>query len=217
MKNDSDLKSDVYEEFDFDPALNSSLIGINVNHGLVTLTGSVPTYWQKMRADDDARLVYGVRSVANYLDVDVPNTYYRDDDEIANAARAALAWHSDLPDSIMVTVDNGWLTLSGKVDWDFQRQEAEDAVEDLSGVKGVFNNITLIQRPTVADVQKKIKGELQRTIAEEAENINVATSDGTVTLSGSVSSWSEDEAARRASWAVPGVTDVVDNLVVGSV
>lgn len=216
-KSDSELTSDVFDEFDFDPALNSSLITINVNHGLITLTGSVPSYWQKMRAGDDARRVFGVRAVANYLDVSVPQVYFRDDEDIADAARSALAWHSDLPDSIIVTVDNGWITLSGKVDWNFQRQEAEDAVEYLSGVKGVFNNVTLMQRPKVADVQKKIKSELERTVAEEADNINVSTSNGTVTLTGSVSSWSEDEAARRASWSVPGVTAVEDNLVVGGV
>lgn len=215
-KSDADLMSSVSEELNFDPALDSSLITINVNHGSLTLSGSVPTYWQKMRAEDDARKVYGVRSVANYLDVAVPVRYYRDDDDIAAAARTALAWHSDLPDSILVSVDDGWVTLSGKVDWDFQRQEAEDAVEYLSGVKGVFNNITLTQKPTVADVQKKITDELERTVAEEAQNIHVDARDGTVILTGSVSSWREDDAARRASWSVPGVTDVEDNLVVGS-
>jgi osmotically-inducible protein OsmY len=216
-KSDADLNSDVFDELDFDPALNASLITINVNHGAVTLSGSVPTYWQKQRADDDARRVYGVRSVANYLVVAVPSLYYRDDDDIAAAARSALAWHSDLPDSIGVAVDDGWLTLSGQVDWDFQRQEAENAVEYLSGVKGVFNNITLIQRPKAMDVQKQIKNELERIVAEEAQNINVDTSNGRVTLSGFVNSWSEDEAARRASWSVPGVTAVDDNLVVGAV
>lgn len=214
-KSDAELNSNVFDELDFDPALSSSLITINVNHGAVTLSGSVPTYWQRMRAEDDARRVYGVRSVSNYLDVAIPSLHFRDDDDIAAAARAALAWHSDLPNSIIVTVDDGWLTLSGKVDWDFQRQEAEDSVEYLAGVKGVFNNITLIQRPRIADVQKQIKNELQRTVAEEAQNINVETSDGTVTLTGYVSSWNEDEAARRASWSVPGVTAVEDRLVVG--
>jgi osmotically-inducible protein OsmY len=149
--------------------------------------------------------------------VAVPSLYYRDDADIADAARSALAWHSDLPDSIGVTVDDGWLTLSGQVDWDFQRQEAEDAVEYLSGVKGVFNNLTLIQKPKATDVQKQIKNELERTVAEEGQNIHVDTSNGTVTLTGFVNSWSEDEAARRASWSVPGVTNVEDKLVVGSV
>ena len=216
MKTDSDLRSDVFAEFDFDPALDASLITINANHGFVTLTGSVPTYWQKMRAEDDAWRVFGVRDVANYLDVLVPSIYYRDDDEIAEAARSALLWHSDLPDSIMVTVDDGFVTLSGKVDWDFQRQEAEDSVEYLSGVKGVFNNITLIQKPKVTDVEKQIKGELERTVAESAQNINVTTSNGTVTLTGTVPSWSDDDAAVRASWSVPGVTEVDDNLVVAN-
>lgn len=215
-KSDTDLNADVFEELDFDPALDSSLIAINVNHGFVTLSGTVPTYWQKTRAEDDARRVYGVRSVANYLVVEVASLYFRDDDDIAAAARSALAWHSDLPDSIGVSVDDGWLTLFGQVDWDFQRQEAEDAVEYLSGVKGVFNNITLVQKPKVADVQKKIKDELERTVSNEAQNIHVDTSNGTVTLTGFVNSWSDDEAARRASWSVPGVTSVEDKLTVGS-
>jgi osmotically-inducible protein OsmY len=215
-KKDADLTSDVYNELSFDPGLDSSLITVNVNHGAVTLSGSVPTYWQKMRAQHDARRVYGVRSIADYVDVAVPSLHYRDDGAIAAAARAALDWHSDVPDSIAVTVDDGWVTLSGKVNWDFQRQEAENAVEYLSGVKGVFNNITLTQRPKVADVQKQIKDELERIVAEDAQKINVSTSNGTVTLSGYVNSWSEDEAARRASWSVPGVMVVQDNLVVGS-
>jgi osmotically-inducible protein OsmY len=212
---DADLSSHVFDVLDFDKAIDSSLIRINVNYGVATLSGSVPTYWQKMRAEDDALRVFGVRRVNNYLQVAIPSVYYRNDDDIAAAARTALGWHSDLPDSIMVSVDDGWITLSGTVDWDYQRHEAEDAVENLYGVKGVFNNITLIQRPKVADVQKQIKNELERTIAQEAQNINVTTSDGTVTLTGSVSSWSEDEAARRASWSVPGVTAVEDQLVVG--
>ena len=216
-KSDVDLYSDVFEELDFDPALDSSLITINVNHGAATLSGSVPTYWQKIRAEDDARRVYGVRSVSNYLLVTVPSLFYRDDDDIAAAARSALSWHSDLPDSIGITVDEGWLTLFGQVDWDFQRQEAEDAVEYLSGVKGVFNNLTLIQKPKAADVQKQIKNELERTVSEEAQNIHVDTTNGTVTLTGFVNSWNEDEAARRASWSVPGVTAVEDKLVVGTV
>jgi osmotically-inducible protein OsmY len=216
-KSDVDLRSDVFEELDFDPALDSSLVTINVNHGAVTLSGSVPTYWQKMHAEDDARRVFGVRSVSNYLVVAVPSLYYRDDDDIAAAARSALSWHSDLPDSIGITVDDGWLTLFGQVDWDFQRQEAEDAVEYLSGVKGVFNNLTLIQKPKAADVQKQIKNELERTVSEEAQNIQVDTTNGTVTLTGFVNSWNEDAAARRASWSVPGVTAVEDKLVVGTI
>jgi osmotically-inducible protein OsmY len=215
-KSDTDLHSDVFDELDFDPALDSSLITTTVNHGSVTLSGEVPTYWQKSRAEDDARRVCGVRSVANYLVVEIPSLYCRSDDDIAAAARSALAWHSDLPDSIGVSVSDGWLTLFGQVDWDFQRQEAEDSVEYLSGVKGVFNNITLIQKPKVADVQKKIKDELERTVSDEAANIQVATSNGTVTLTGFVNSWSDDDAARRASWSVPGVTSVNDKLVVGS-
>jgi osmotically-inducible protein OsmY len=170
-KSDADLKADVFQELDFDPALDSSLITVTANHGALTLSGSVPTYWQRMRAEDDTRRVYGVRSVANYLVVAVPSLYYRDDADIADAARSALAWHSDLPDSIGVTV---------------------------------------------TDVQKQIKNELERTVAEEAQNIHVDTSNGTVTLTGFVNSWSEDEAARRASWSVPGVTNVEDKLVVGS-
>ena len=215
-KSDAELTSDVYDELSFDPGVDSSLVTVNANHGLITLTGSVPSYWQKTRAEDDAWRVYGVRSVANYLDVTLPALYYRSDEDIADAARSALAWHSDLPDSINVSVDDGWVTLSGKVAWDYQRQEAEDAVEDLSGVKGVFNNISLIQQPKVADVEKQIKAELARTVADDAQNIGIKTSNGTVILNGTVSSWSEDDAARRASWSVPGVTDVEDNLVVSN-
>lgn len=217
MKSDPEMCADVIAELNFDPAIESSLISVDVDHGFVTLSGSIPTYWQKMHAEDDARSVSGVRGLADYLDVVVPAPLFRSDADIQTAAMSALRWHSDLPNSIYVSVADGWITLTGKVDWQFQRDEAEDAVEYMAGVKGVFNQITLRQQPKAVNVKDQITSELVRRVDQDAQNITVETTDGKVTLTGNVRTFAEEQAAVDASWSVPGVVQVDDQLVVGSV
>ncbi|HTY30920.1 BON domain-containing protein [Mycobacterium sp.] len=212
---DAFLNDDVVDELKGDPAVDSSRIAIAVDDGVVTLSGAVPSYWQKMEAANTVRRVIGVRAVANDLKVELPSAHVRNDTDIAAAAATALSMHSDLPDKVQATVDNGWVTLTGKVDWHFQRTVAEDAVRDLRGVRGVINRIELEEKPKAADVRGQIRQELARTVNKDVNNIEVETSDGHVTLRGTVRSWIEDEAARRASWSVPGVTKVEDRLVIG--
>lgn len=145
----------------------------------------------------------------------MPSAHLRDDTDIAAAAAAALGWHSELTDKIGVTVRDGWVTLTGKAHWQYQRTAAENAVRHLRGVCGVNNEIALEPQPKAADVRERIRKELQRTVDEDVNRINVETSNGHVRLTGTVKSWTEDQAARRAAWSTPGVTDVDDLLAIG--
>lgn len=214
QKSDAQLLADVGEELQNDPALDPKRIAVAVHDGVVTLTGTVPSYWQKIEAENAVRRVTGVRGIANELKVELPSTHLRDDTDIATAVTNALAWHSDLPSTIQATVSNGWVTLTGAVDWQYQRDEAERAIKYLTGVKGVINNITIKAKPKVADVRERIRKELERTVDQEAERIEIDAYDGRVKLRGTVHSWAEYDAARRAAWSVPGVTNVENELVV---
>lgn len=213
-KSDAQLHADVAEELAFDPAVDSSKIAIAVHDGIVTLTGTVPSYWQKVEAENAVKRVSGVRGIANDLQVEIPTVHQRDDADVARAAADALDWHSDLPKGLKVTVVSGWVTLEGTVDWQWQKEEAERAVKYLSGVKGVINHIQIKQIPKVADVRERIKKELERTIDEEAQRIQIDATNGKIVLKGAVHSWEEREAARRAAWSVPGVQQVENLLTV---
>ncbi len=214
MKDDARLHADVVQELEDDPSVDASGVAIAVKDGIVTLAGTVPSYWQKIEAENAVKRVTGVRAVANELQIELPSEHVRDDTDIARAAVESLSWHSDLPASIKVAVSNGWVTLSGTVDWQYQKQEAENAVKHLTGVKGVVNDIAIKAAPKVSDVRERIRKELERTVDQEANQIVIETSNGRVTLRGKVHSWSEDQAARRAAWSVPGVTAVDDKLLV---
>lgn len=211
-KDDTALIEDVVEELKADPAIESSRIAVTADHGVVTLTGTVPTYWQKVEAAQAVWRVLGVCALADEIRVEVPGTHVRNDTDIAVAAVAVLRSHSDLPDTIDATVRDATVTLTGRVDWNFQRTAAVNAIKHIRGVKGVRNNIELNEGPKVSDVRERIRMELVRTINQEVSNIDVETDDGTVTLSGTVRSESDAAAARHAAWAVPGVKNVKDLL-----
>jgi osmotically-inducible protein OsmY len=213
-KSDAQLLADVAEELRFDPSIDSSKVQIGVHDGVVTLGGSIPSYWQKVETEKAVRRVAGVRGIANDLRVEVPAVYRRDDADIARTAVNVLQWHSDLPNDIKVTVSNGWITLTGTVDWNYQKEEAERAVRYLSGVKGVINELQIREQPKPADIRERIKKELERIVDQEAAKIQVDASDGSVTLRGTVHSWSEREAARRAAYSAPGVREVENLLTV---
>jgi osmotically-inducible protein OsmY len=158
--------------------------------------------------------IAGVRGVANDLSIALLPLHHRDDTELARRALDALWWHSDLPAGIQVVVKDGWVTLSGNVEWNYQKEEAERAVRNLGGVKGVINDIVLKITPKVPDIGERIKKELERTVDQEAKNIAIGASNGRVVLKGTVHSWLERDAARRAAWSAPGVTDVENLLTV---
>jgi osmotically-inducible protein OsmY len=212
---DKSLEQCVRSAFDWEPSLDANDIGASVEEGIVTLRGYVGSYAQKVMAEQVALRVYRVRAVANDIDVHVMSGFQRTDTEIAQAAVAALTWNTMVPsDRVTVTIADGWLTLNGMVDWQYQKDAAARAVRDLRGVKGVANNIVLQPLVTGVDMGDKIEAALKRAAAIDARRIHVTANDGTVILSGSVHSWAERREAERAAWAAPGVMHVDDRLTV---
>lgn len=215
MKTDSQLQHDVLAQLEWEPSVEASHIGVAAKDGVVTLTGSVATYAEKMRAEEVTKRLYGVLAVANDIEVKIPGSHVRNDSEIATAAVNALRWHTAVPDEkLKVTVRNGWVTLEGTVEWGFQREAAEDAVRPLTGVQGVVNRIVVKAPVKPTDVKQKIEAAFKRSAELDARRVGVEATDGKVTLSGHVRSWTEREEAQQAAWAAPGVTEVNNQLSV---
>jgi osmotically-inducible protein OsmY len=195
--------------------VDASEIGVLVNGRVVTLTGHVRSYAEKLAAEKAVKRLTSVQAIANDLEIRLPNDRVRDDEAIAGAALSALAWRSDIPaDRIKVMVDNGWLRLEGQVEWDYQRKAAEKTVRKLTGLRGVFNNLSVKPHVLVSDVRGKIEDALKRTAALESSRIDVAVDGSTVMLRGAVHTWAEWNAAENAAWAAPGVTKVKNHLTV---
>ncbi len=216
MKTDKQLQHDVIDELEWEPSIDASKIGVTAKEGVITLTGDVSRYSEKMEAEKLAKSIAGVKAVANDIEVRLPGASERNDTEIASAAINALKWHASIPnEKIQLTVRNGWVTLDGEVDWQYQRQAARDAVCYLTGVKGVTNNITLKAQPVARDIKTKIETAFKRKAEVDANHVHVDTAGRKVTLRGDVASWSEYSEAERVAWAAPGVADVDNELTVG--
>lgn len=215
MKTDADIRRDVESELQWDPSIDDRKIGVIVNNGVVTLTGEVVHFAGKLAAEDIAKRVSGVRAIANDLQVQIPLSGMRSDTDIAQAAVNALRWHVSMGGTqIKPIVKDGWITLSGNVNWGFQRTSAENAVRYLMGVKGVINSITVASAIRPADVKQKIEDAFKRHAVLEAKDIEVKVDSSTVTLKGHVHTWQEHDDAARAAWAAPGVANVENRLSV---
>src|SRR6202048_2250491 len=214
---DAEIRKNVEAELSFEPSINASEIGVAVKDGIVTLTGRVDSYWEKIAAEEAAARVSGVKAVANELEVRLPFSNERTDEDIARAAVNRLEWTIPVPkDRIKVKVSKGWVTLEGEVDWQFQKKAAEDAVRSLVGIKGVINHIEVKERPSTAEVKAKIEEALKRSAEGDASSITGATEGARVILKGTVRSWFEREEAERAAWRAPGVRSVDNRIVVST-
>jgi osmotically-inducible protein OsmY len=217
MRSDSDIKRGVEAELRWDPDINPDDIAVAVKDGVVTLTGFVRSYSQKLQAEADAKRIAGVLAVANDIEVRLPMVDQRPDPEIARDVVAALK--TQLPyswEAIKPVVKGGWVTLEGQVEWNYQRERAEEAVRRIKGVKGVTNSIQLKPSVTPAEIKHKIEEAFKRNAEIDASNVTVEAHGGEVILRGTVKSWAERREAERAAWAAPGVTKV-DNRITISV
>lgn len=215
MKTDSHLQGDVIAELKWCPSVDSAHIGVAAEHGVVTLTGQVGHYAEKAKAEAAAKGVYGVKGIANDIIVEPPGSSNRTDQDIAAAALNALTWNSEVPnDKVTVVVKDGWVKLEGKIDWQYQKDAAARCVHHLIGVKGVTNSLSLKPTAKWIDVKNKIEDAFRRNADLEARRISVQTNAGKVTLTGSVASFSERTEAAMAAWSAPGVTAVINDLVI---
>jgi osmotically-inducible protein OsmY len=216
MSSDLELRQDVLDELEFEPSLNAAHIGVAANRGVVTLTGFVTSYGEKTAAERAVRRVKGVKAIAEEIEVRLPSDTKRADDEIAARAVDILKWQVGVPaDRIAVKVEKGVVTLSGEVDWQFQKTEADHVVHKLSGVVGVANQIRVASPIHASEVKEKIEKALRRTAELEASRIIVETEGGRVILRGKVRAWYERDIAERAAWSAPGVTEVQDRITIG--
>lgn len=215
MSEDLKLQQRVIDELTFDPRVNAAHIGVSVRDGIVALSGHVDSFVEKYAAERAARRVKGVRAVAQEIAVELPSDRKTADDEIAARAVRMLDWDVAVPHrTIGVKVEHGIVTLSGAVDWDFQRAEAEDDVRKLGGVVSVINDIRVRPRVASDDVRGAIRAALERHAEIEESGIVITVEDSKVVLSGVIDSWNECQEVERAAWSAPGVTEVENNIVV---
>jgi osmotically-inducible protein OsmY len=213
MKSDMELQQDVLEELDWEPSVKAAHIGVAVADGVVTLSGHVPSYAERYAAERAAKRVYGVKAIADELDVRLPGSAQRTDADVAATCLNVLKEDYSVPsEKLKVVVSNGWVTLEGAVNWQYQKDTAGRDVRNLTGVTGLSNNITVKPRVSATDVTAKIKSAFKRSAELDARRISVQSENGKVILRGNVRSLVEKDDAGWAAWAAPGVSSV-ENLI----
>jgi osmotically-inducible protein OsmY len=215
MKTDSEIKEDVLDELMWQPNIDETQMGVIVEKGVVTLTGIVNTYAKKVAAEKAVKNVIGVKAVADDIEVKYGDAYKKTDKEIAKAVVNALSWNASVPDeTVKIEVRDGWVYLSGELQWFYQKEAARKATENLLGVKKVVNNITLKQAIEPSEIKKKISKAFERLADLDAQNIKVEVDGHKVKLKGKVHSYAEKEEARKTAYFAPGVYDVENELEV---
>jgi osmotically-inducible protein OsmY len=216
MKTNADLQKDVQEAIKWEPLLSAAEIGVTAKDGVVTLTGTVDSYWKKTEAEEAAKNVAGVKAVVEKIEIKFHSEWAKkDDNDIATEVINAYQWNVEVPrDKVKVKVEKGWVTLEGELEWNFQKEAAKDAVRDLLGVAGVTNNIT-IKADTQEEIERKdIESALERNWSLSDREIKVKVSGTKVTLTGKVDSWYQKSEAARIAWKARGVWSVENDLVV---
>lgn len=212
---DRELKQAVIDELNFEPSIDAADVGVTVEGGIVTLSGHVPTYAQKDIVEQTALRVKGVKGIAQEIEVRPPGMGQTTDDQIAKRAVDTISWNSSIPEgAVKVKVQKGWVTLTGEVDWQYQRSAAADAVRALGGVLGVSNQIEIRPHPHTINIKQRIEDALKRTTEIEDKAIAVEVIGGKVILKGTVKTWAERIAAERAAWSAPGVQTVISDIAI---
>jgi osmotically-inducible protein OsmY len=213
MKTDIQLQADVTAELKWEPSINSEEIGVEVKDGIVTLAGHVGSYAEKVDAERATMRVSGVKALAVEIDVKLAGSSTRTDADIARSVDNVLQWTTYLPkDALKIKVESGWVTLSGELTWEYQRQAAVSAVRYLMGVNGINDQLVIKPKVSAPVIKADIEAALERRAQRNANKIAVAVHGTDVTLSGHVHSWSERQLATHTAWGSPGVRSVVDNI-----
>jgi osmotically-inducible protein OsmY len=214
--NERKLRDDILDELAYEPIVDAAHIGVAIDQNVVTLSGHVGSYAQKLAAIAAVRRVKGVHGIADEIEVVDPSEERASDDELAKRALTVLSWDSVVPsEAIQVTVHSGVVTLSGRVNWQYQKSSAERGIRGLAGVLGVINNIEIAPHAKAENVQSRIEAALIRHAEVEAKGVRVTVRDDSeVVLEGHVKSWEEKVAVEKAAWSAPGVKNVRDRLTI---
>ena len=213
MKTDTQLQQDVIAELRWEPSVQAQHIGVEVKDGVVTLAGEVSSYTEKWIAERAAQRVSGVSALAVELTVKLSRSGQRTDADIARSVETGLEWSTSVPTGAIKTmVEGGWVTLTGNVDWQYQKRAAADSVRYLLGVTGISDQIAIKPKISMSAVKGDIEAALKRSAVADAKKISVSVSGSEVTLTGTVHSWAERETATTSAWGTPGVLNVVDKM-----